>query len=113
MRHSKVSKNSKKIMDLSMRRSRAISNLSVQQSDDVSQITVSNQRVEDQWYKFIFDDGLFDETKSQISVRPSLMNTNTVVTAEDQRESASFGGCLLYTSPSPRDRTRSRMPSSA
>ena len=26
---------------------------------------------------------------------------------------ALFGGCLLYTSPSPRDRTRSRMPSSA
>ena len=25
----------------------------------------------------------------------------------------STGGCLLYTSPSPRDRTRSRMPSSA
>ena len=25
----------------------------------------------------------------------------------------SFGSCLLYTSPSPRDRTRSRMPSSA
>ena len=25
----------------------------------------------------------------------------------------SVGGCLLYTSPSPRDRTRSRMPSSA
>ena len=24
-----------------------------------------------------------------------------------------FGFCLLYTSPSPRDRTRSRMPSSA
>ena len=27
--------------------------------------------------------------------------------------SAAFSGCLLYTSPSPRDRTRSRMPSSA
>ena len=26
---------------------------------------------------------------------------------------AEFGRCLLYTSPSPRDRTRSRMPSSA
>ena len=26
---------------------------------------------------------------------------------------AYYGGCLLYTSPSPRDRTRSRMPSSA
>ena len=24
-----------------------------------------------------------------------------------------YGDCLLYTSPSPRDRTRSRMPSSA
>ena len=27
--------------------------------------------------------------------------------------SESFSSCLLYTSPSPRDRTRSRMPSSA
>ena len=26
---------------------------------------------------------------------------------------ATIGSCLLYTSPSPRDRTRSRMPSSA
>ena len=25
----------------------------------------------------------------------------------------SYGGCLLYTSPSPRDRQKSRMPSSA
>ena len=35
----------------------------------------------------------------------------------DQRMKAKlldiFGDCLLYTSPSPRDRTRSRMPSSA
>ena len=30
-----------------------------------------------------------------------------------ERKSASFTVCLLYTSPSPRDRTRSRMPSSA
>ena len=28
-------------------------------------------------------------------------------------EDAKFKTCLLYTSPSPRDRTRSRMPSSA
>ena len=26
---------------------------------------------------------------------------------------SNYGPCLLYTSPSPRDRTRSRMPSSA
>ena len=31
----------------------------------------------------------------------------------DTDDSVTFGTCLLYTSPSPRDRTRSRMPSSA
>ena len=30
-----------------------------------------------------------------------------------EAEANRVGGCLLYTSPSPRDRTRSRMPSSA
>ena len=30
-----------------------------------------------------------------------------------QLQSGRVKGCLLYTSPSPRDRTRSRMPSSA
>ena len=32
---------------------------------------------------------------------------------EDASELIKAMGCLLYTSPSPRDRTRSRMPSSA
>ena len=44
-----------------------------------------------------------------------------VIRQEEQRAAARecgvnevvFLGCLLYTSPSPRDRTRSRMPSSA
>ena len=31
----------------------------------------------------------------------------------EQVGAGSIKGCLLYTSPSPRDRTRSRMPSSA
>ena len=38
------------------------------------------------------------------------------ITAEDRRTIGYMPeerGCLLYTSPSPRDRTRSRMPSSA
>ena len=34
-------------------------------------------------------------------------------TARTLRRSPAFLACLLYTSPSPRDRTRSRMPSSA
>ena len=33
--------------------------------------------------------------------------------AKDTQKEAQALGCLLYTSPSPRDRTRSRMPSSA
>ena len=37
-----------------------------------------------------------------------------LVTSLDRRSSVRWeNGCLLYTSPSPRDRTRSRMPSSA
>ena len=36
-------------------------------------------------------------------------NTNLALVAD----AFSYGTCLLYTSPSPRDRTRSRMPSSA
>ena len=38
---------------------------------------------------------------------------NPDVPVEDQSLLHDVGGCLLYTSPSPRDRTRSRMPSSA
>ena len=43
-----------------------------------------------------------------------VMDSKTKMT-DDQYELCSTiaRGCLLYTSPSPRDRTRSRMPSSA
>ena len=45
-------------------------------------------------------------------------STNTIVQPEfdDMRPAGvtnHYSRCLLYTSPSPRDRTRSRMPSSA
>ena len=35
------------------------------------------------------------------------------VSASSMEEARQYDYCLLYTSPSPRDRTRSRMPSSA
>jgi len=41
------------------------------------------------------------------------MPTNSLSEQERQRILAVCNDCLLYTSPSPRDRTRSRMPSSA
>ena len=49
---------------------------------------------------------------------PGGMNAMNNTTALGQNNipyyaSSSYYGCLLYTSPSPRDRTRSRMPSSA
>ena len=43
---------------------------------------------------------------------PSI-GKDTLVTWEEGEIIAKFNTCLLYTSPSPRDRTRSRMPSSA
>ena len=47
-----------------------------------------------------------------IGTRNLSRNQALGIMANIRRES-SFRTCLLYTSPSPRDRTRSRMPSSA
>ena len=42
-----------------------------------------------------------------------LLETLQVSFTTAQRSIPPYAPCLLYTSPSPRDRTRSRMPSSA
>ena len=42
-----------------------------------------------------------------------LDGNGQIVTATNTKSSPPYVTCLLYTSPSPRDRTRSRMPSSA
>ena len=50
------------------------------------------------------------------SVAFMLYSTDVVTIHDDDSVTLRHGGhktCLLYTSPSPRDRTRSRMPSSA
>ena len=64
-------------------------------------------------------DPIFDDQKT-LSIGAVKINQNNpdeiwVGTGEgNPRNSHNSGrGCLLYTSPSPRDRTRSRMPSSA
>ena len=51
----------------------------------------------------------------KIITRMMKMLTRRGVLVEEERSTymADNNGCLLYTSPSPRDRTRSRMPSSA
>ena len=51
-------------------------------------------------------------TMATIALRKNLMTIKQVDNVLDQMD-AQENVCLLYTSPSPRDRTRSRMPSSA
>ena len=60
-------------------------------------------------------DSVFGEdlkTSTGKSIRLMFRN-NRISTHAVNRGAIPFKDCLLYTSPSPRDRTRSRMPSSA
>ena len=64
------------------------------------------------------DDSNFDFTKTEVAVFPPFTDIRSVQTlVEGDKLSIEYGGqdlsCLLYTSPSPRDRQKSRMPSSA
>ena len=61
--------------------------------------------------KDVEDDEASAEAKRQREEANSILNKflNNV----ESRIYAQLSNCLLYTSPSPRDRTRSRMPSSA
>ena len=65
-------------------------------------------------HKEVLEDGLGNKLRIELydafDINPKnqgLLPTNEYV------QEAHFHFCLLYTSPSPRDRTRSRMPSSA
>ena len=58
--------------------------------------------------------------KSGYEIRADLLNQAQCILQDNQQRAADaimynneYSDCLLYTSPSPRDRTRSRMPSSA
>ena len=57
----------------------------------------------------------FDVLPSQVVVviGPSGSGKSTLLRCCNGLEVAQGGTCLLYTSPSPRDRQKSRMPSSA
>ena len=53
------------------------------------------------------------ERELAFGVVRSLFEPALTAVAPSERDALLSGACLLYTSPSPRDRTRSRMPSSA
>ena len=60
--------------------------------------------------KGVFKDQLDDYIQSYIDTN---LHKEKEVLFEKLKEKPESNNCLLYTSPSPRDRTRSRMPSSA
>ena len=51
-----------------------------------------------------------NEEKSALEIWKAALDN---ITPQVEVKSRRVGGCLLYTSPSPRDRQKSRMPSSA
>ena len=68
------------------------------------------------------DDDQFSESFPDIDVDPNPITLTAVEVGEESARAVTLRNagraqlvvtCLLYTSPSPRDRTRSRMPSSA
>ena len=60
---------------------------------------------------------VFNEDKSYVTLNVNMKGEESLKLhywdSSEARGYAMSGDCLLYTSPSPRDRTRSRMPSSA
>ena len=53
------------------------------------------------------------QTHATESVQRAMMQALGLIGDRIDQLDSKLSGCLLYTSPSPRDRTRSRMPSSA
>ena len=59
-------------------------------------------------------DTLFETCNEQVDIRPCFNGVGSWEVFDDTGTvHDTYDTCLLYTSPSPRDRTRSRMPSSA
>ena len=60
--------------------------------------------------------GLSREERAKLNCKAALLDCDQALDLESENVKARYRkaqACLLYTSPSPRDRTRSRMPSSA
>ena len=57
--------------------------------------------------------GIEQSISSKLANGEATITEETVVVKRSNSSKSVDNDCLLYTSPSPRDRTRSRMPSSA
>ena len=90
--------------------------------DQLSYKKYANQLIEATWSNenFALFKHLYQGSPEQILTKnldPSFQLTAKLVKGENQFQNRKFGKslktCLLYTSPSPRDKRQSRMPSSA
>ena len=77
--------------------------------DDVELVSVC--KLEEDQLNFVKNKFNFQHASTDFHEMLSLSPLDGVVIASPHF--AHYENCLLYTSPSPRDRTRSRMPSSA
>ena len=80
-------------------------------------MNLSGSNIQDTYQRVLHTDGasITDGTGSEVLSAAELTTLQTIGSANiDSTEWLEIANiCLLYTSPSPRDRTRSRMPSSA
>ena len=74
------------------------------ESNNIIYLVWHMARVEDNWINKILGGNQTIWEKNQWAKKLNI---------DQNLDDADYGNCLLYTSPSPRDRTRSRMPSSA
>ena len=79
-------------------------------------------------HSVMFNDAVLDDDKEEmirdalvemkkdvegLEILNNVLGTDAMISTDTETHLGTYGACLLYTSPSPRDRTRSRMPSSA
>ena len=85
-------------------------NLRGPEKEEFLSIFVDDCNVSTQGYGNETDNDIFDRHLRQLEIFFKAAQQRNVQFKFDKSK---LGCCLLYTSPSPRDRTRSRMPSSA
>jgi len=86
------------------------------QTPDVAAVKQQHEETEAMLRRFEESRFLEQQADSRRTKRSSERNRKCRIVAAEIKELSSGGvfyDCLLYTSPSPRDRTRARMPSSA
>ena len=67
----------------------------------------------DEWYLYVESYPVFQSGKDTPQRVREYLNRTITTPVWDKSRNARTNTCLLYTSPSPRDMRRSRMPSSA